>query len=176
MLETPRSTTFPWKPTPEDHILSTLLDDTSIRAHLNNHSATFSRKPGLARGHTGVGLKTKIDQNFRQNFILSHRFPRESCRSRQDLQLSLGSLPLKMKFCLEICSYKVTARPLAQHSEKSESPDLLARDQHLLTNLTNYQEANLENSLRSPRCSNQSSNGHREHLQKIPNFCRFWPS
>ena len=45
---------------------------------------------------------TKIDQNSRQNFILRGRFPRESCRSRRDLQFSLGNLGMRMKFCLEI--------------------------------------------------------------------------
>ena len=45
---------------------------------------------------------TKIDQNSKQNFILSPRFPLQSCRSRRDLQLSLGNLWLRMKFCLEI--------------------------------------------------------------------------
>ena len=135
-----------------------------------------SRSPSESSCHShpsstqGAGRGGRLDQNFRQNFILSPRLPLQSRRSRQDLQLSLGNLPLKMKFCLEICSYKVTARPLAQHSEKSESPDLLARERHLLTNLTNIQDANLENSLRSPRCSNQKFKGHQEHLQKIPNF------
>ena len=47
---------------------------------------------------------TKIVQNSRQNFILSPRFPRESCRSRRDLQLCSGNLGLRMKFCLEIRS------------------------------------------------------------------------
>ena len=42
----------------------------------------------------------KIDQKSRQNFILNPRFPRESCRSRRDLQLSLENLGLRIKFCL----------------------------------------------------------------------------
>ena len=42
----------------------------------------------------------KIDLNSRQDLILRCRFPRESCRSRRDLQLSLGNLPLRMRSCL----------------------------------------------------------------------------
>ena len=72
--------------------------------------------------HSNPITKTKIDQNSRQNFILSHRFPRETCRARRDLQLSLGNLPLKMKFCLRFWSIFVsqmdrcsTANPRSHH-------------------------------------------------------------
>ena len=48
--------------------------------------------------------KCFADDFCRQNFILRGRFPRESCRSHRDLQLSLGNLGLRMKFCLEFWS------------------------------------------------------------------------
>ena len=63
----------------------------------------------------------KIDQNSRQNFILSHRLPRESCRTRRDLQLSLGNLPLKMKFCLEIWPIFGSELPVATSSSNGKS-------------------------------------------------------
>ena len=59
-------------------------------------------EPLQALGQDDLHLLAKIDQNSRQNFILRGRFPRESCRSRRDLQLSLGNLGLRMKFCLKI--------------------------------------------------------------------------
>ena len=49
-------------------------------------------------------ILTKIDQKSKQNFILSPRFPPQSCRSLRDLQLSLGNLGLRMKFCLDFWS------------------------------------------------------------------------
>ena len=61
--------------------------------------------PPLFPTPTWIGLNpTFIEKNSRQNFILSPRFPRETYRSRRDLQLSLGNLLLRMKFCLEFWS------------------------------------------------------------------------
>ena len=56
-------------------------------------------------GHPIIKISdTKIDRNSRQNFILSPRFPLQSCRSRLDLQLCSGTRMLRMKFCLEFWS------------------------------------------------------------------------
>ena len=54
-----------------------------------------------AKSYRDLGLQAKIDQISRQNLILRGRFTRESCRSRRDLQISLGNLGLRMRFCLE---------------------------------------------------------------------------
>ena len=42
-------------------------------------------------------IQAKIDQNSRQNFILRGSFSRETCRSRQDLQVTKSNLPSRMK-------------------------------------------------------------------------------
>jgi len=73
------------------------------RSHQHRSHTTQTQPPSLAEG-TLEEASRKIDQNSRQNFILSHRFPRETCRSRRDLQLSLGNLPLRMNFCLDFWS------------------------------------------------------------------------
>ena len=49
-------------------------------------------------------ILTKIGQKSKQNVTDRGRFPLQTCRSRRDLQVSLGNLGLRMKFCLEFCS------------------------------------------------------------------------
>ena len=46
--------------------------------------------------------------------ILKGRFPRESCRSRRVLQLSLGNLCLRIKFCLDFWSIFVPGKAITR--------------------------------------------------------------
>ena len=46
-------------------------------------------------------MLVSLSQKSKQTLILRHRFSRESCRSRRVLQLSLGNIGLRIKFCLE---------------------------------------------------------------------------
>ena len=118
----------------------------------------------------------KIDQNSRQNFILSHRFPRETCRSRQDLQVSKRNLPSRMKSHKVSRAHKVTTLSQTHVDDDWENQHLHARVHLDPSNLTNIKEANLENSLRSTRSCNRSSYRHPEHLQLCYDFWPFWQS
>ena len=103
---------------------------------MSNSTCTVLSSPHYQRSYT------KIDQNSRQNFILRGRFPRESCRSRRDLQLSLGNLPPVLQFCLEFWSNFVEC-PVPSRAPNLLHPLASFRDLHLAGRLEGVAEAPL---------------------------------
>ena len=131
-----------------------------------------------------------MKQNSRQNFILRGRIPRESCRSRRDLQLSLGNLGLRMRFCLEFWSMKVGFGWIRvgvglkgriwgrfQFEWKVKNTDFTVLFWRGSWCPLDVLWGGIKRSHWDLHVATfRSSNEHEEHLQKRPNFWPFLPS